>query len=74
MCVHVQEKNSKFKHNQFKFEKFQKSFKVQLQSNQVEEISKNFQSPVQVNWVWKKFQKIFKVPLKQDLSEKISKF
>ena len=54
--------------------KFQKIFKVQLQLNKVEKISKIFQSPVQVNWVGKKFQKIFKVQLKQDLSEKISKF
>ena len=52
---------------QFKFEKFQKIFKVQFKSTGFEKISKNFkvqlqlnkvekrskivQSPVQVNWV-----------------------
>ena len=49
MYEHIQK--TKFKLNQFRFEK----------------ISKNFQSPVQVNWVWKNFKKFQSpTPIKQD--------
>ena len=58
MCVHVQKKISKFNHNQCRFEK----------------ISKNFQSPVQVNWVWKKSKKFSKFNSSKTWVKKISKF
>ena len=51
MCVHVQEKIQSSNTINAGLKKFQKVFKVQLQSNKVEKISKKFQSPVQVNWV-----------------------
>ena len=63
MCVHVQEINIEQSLNK----SIKKMFKVQLQSNQVEKISKKFQSPVQVNCKTKKFSK-------NQVSEKISKF
>ena len=42
ICVYMFKPFSKFNDNQCKFEKIQKIFKVQLQSNKVEKISKNF--------------------------------
>ena len=57
ICAHMFKEISKFNHNQYKFEIFLKIFKVQLQLHKVGKISKNFQSPVQVNWIWKKNSK-----------------
>ena len=50
---------SKFNHNQCKFEKFPKKFKVQPQSNKVEKISKKSSKSSSSQLGLKKFQKNF---------------